>query len=127
GVSENIRVVSVIGRFLEHSRVYYFHNGGTPEVLIGSADLMRRNLDRRVEVVAPVEAHALRKTLYHDVLQLYLADTLQSWTLLPDGRYGRRTATEGAAPLDAQATLLARALADADPPAEAPPLPRTLY
>ncbi len=127
GVSENIRVVSVVGRFLEHSRVFYFHNGGSPDVLIGSADLMPRNLDHRVEVLTPVEAGGLRTAIYHDILQLYLADTLQSWALLPDGTYERRSAVDGAAPLDAQATLLARALGDVDAPAETPRLPRTLY
>ena len=61
GISENIRVISIVGRFLEHSRIYYFENGGDPEVYLGSADLMPRNLDRRVEVIFPVNDDALRQ------------------------------------------------------------------
>jgi polyphosphate kinase len=80
GVSEHIRVRSLIGRFLEHSRIYHFANDGKPEYLIGSADLMPRNLDRRVEAVAPVVDRRLQATLRH-VLDLCLEDTRQAWTL----------------------------------------------
>ncbi len=80
GLSENVRVVSVIGRFLEHSRVYMFENGGDPEYFIGSADIMKRNLDERIEVLAPVRSPELKRHL-GDVLDLLLADGRQGWTL----------------------------------------------
>ncbi len=80
GLSENVRVVSVVGRFLEHSRVYRFDNGGSPEVYIGSADIMKRNLDERVEVLAPVRAPDLRAQL-DALLEMLLADSRQGWTL----------------------------------------------
>lgn len=90
GLSENIRVVSVVGRFLEHSRVYYFGNGGSPDVLIGSADCMRRNLDRRIEVLVPVEDEALIQLLRKRALDPYLKDTVRSWVLDANGDYHRR-------------------------------------
>ncbi len=80
GLSENVRVVSVIGRFLEHSRVYYFENGGSPEYFIGSADVMKRNLDERIEVVAPVRSAEHRAQL-QELLELMLADERQGWRL----------------------------------------------
>ena len=89
GVSENIRVVSVVGRFLEHSRVYYFHNRGREEVYIGSADWMPRNLDRRVEAVTPIEDPELIKDL-QEILGIMLADNRQAWDLQPDGTYMQR-------------------------------------
>ncbi len=89
GVSENIRAVSVVGRFLEHSRVYYFHNGGRYQIYCGSADLMRRNLDRRVEVLFPVEDAALKKHLRDDILEPYLRDTVHAHRLQSDGAYVR--------------------------------------
>ena len=94
GTSENIRVVSVIGRFLEHSRIWCFHNDGAPEWLIGSADWMPRNLDRRVEVIVPVEdpAHHLR---LKRVLDVCLADNRQAWDLRPDGSYVQREPAAG--------------------------------
>lgn len=89
GMSENIRVRSVVGRFLEHSRVYWFHNADHPECFIGSADLMDRNLERRVEVLAPVES-AVQKAWLRDVLlQRYLDDVGRTRELLPDGTYRR--------------------------------------
>ena len=87
GWSENIRVRSVIGRFLEHSRLYYFGNGGNDEIYIGSADLMERNLDRRIEVVFPVEDPRLVAYLRDTVLPLYLSDIEDSWTLNRDGSW----------------------------------------
>lgn len=87
GWSENIRVRSVIGRFLEHSRVYYFGNGGNGELYLGSADLMERNLDRRIEVVFPVEDQRLIAYLRDTVIPLYLADFENSWTLGNDGAW----------------------------------------
>jgi polyphosphate kinase len=107
GLSEGIRVTSVVGRFLEHSRVFWFRNGGAEEVYLGSADLMPRNLDRRVEVLFPVTEPALVRHLRDDVLQTYLGDNLRSRLMLPDGSYRRLQPAEGEAPLDAQAALLA--------------------
>jgi polyphosphate kinase len=92
GMSENIRVLSVIGRFLEHSRVYYFANDGAPEFYLGSADWMPRNFDRRVEVVVPVEKPALHERL-SALLAMYLSDNRQAWELRSDGRWLQRTPT----------------------------------
>ena len=89
GVSENVRVISVVGRFLEHSRIYYFRNGGEEEYYIGSADLMQRNLEQRVEIVVPVEAPALRSEL-RTLLDLHLADERSAWDMQPDGGYVQR-------------------------------------
>ncbi len=89
GVSERIRVVSIIGRFLEHSRVFFVANGGVPEYYIGSADWMPRNLDRRVEVMVPIEDVRLHQQL-HSVLETCLADNRQAWELGGDGVYRRR-------------------------------------
>lgn len=104
-VSETIRVFSVIGRLLEHSRVYYFGNGGNPEVLIGSADWMTRNLDRRVEVVVPVEQPHLRQQLI-DYLDLLLLDNRQSWEMQNNGAYARRQSKPGEPEVSAQELLL---------------------
>lgn len=89
GVSDNIRVLSVIGRFLEHPRIFYFENGGAPRYYIGSADWMRRNLSNRVEAAVPIEDPRLQEQIYH-VLQTSLADRRQAWEMLPDGRYRQR-------------------------------------
>lgn len=89
GVSDNIRVISIVGRFLEHSRIFYFHNQGQEEIFIGSADWMTRNLDRRVEAVVPIEDPAIVKDL-QEILGIMLADNRQAWDLLPDGRYIQR-------------------------------------
>ena len=91
GVSENVRVISIVDRFLEHSRVFYFGNGGDPQVYIGSADWMDRNLSRRVEVVWPIEQPDLKQRLIKEVLALSLADNVKAWELLPDGTYRRVT------------------------------------
>jgi polyphosphate kinase len=90
GVSDNIRVCSVVGRFLEHSRIYAFQRDGDLAVLIGSADLMPRNLDTRVELIAPVRDEGLRGDLV-DTLDRCFADDTNSWELTPDGRWERRT------------------------------------
>jgi polyphosphate kinase len=87
GVSENITVTSVVGRFLEHPRIYYFRNGGDEEILLGSADLMPRNLGRRVEQLFPVEDPHLRDALRDHILGVHLKDNLQARRLLPDGSY----------------------------------------
>jgi polyphosphate kinase len=94
GLSENIQVVSIIGRFLEHSRIYYFFNGGNEKVLIGSADWMTRNLDRRVEAIVPVEDPDIAKDL-HEVLGIMLADNRQAWELQNNGSYIQRQAPAG--------------------------------
>ncbi len=94
GLSERIRVVSVIGRFLEHSRLYYFHNGGEEEYFIGSADWMPRNLERRVEVVVPILDRALHHRLA-SLMRVYLADNRQGWDLQPDGSYVQRIPAAG--------------------------------
>jgi polyphosphate kinase len=94
GISDNIRVMSLIGRFLEHSRVFYFHNGGEDQVYIGSADWMPRNLDRRVEAVVAVEQPDLLKDL-QEILAIMLADDRQSWDLQSDGRYVQRQSRPG--------------------------------
>ncbi len=88
GVSENIRVRSIVGRFLEHSRVFYFENGGTPELYCASADWMERNFFRRVEVAFPVRRDAHRTRILND-LETYLKDDTQSWELGRDGIYSK--------------------------------------
>jgi polyphosphate kinase len=90
GLSDQIRVVSIVGRFLEHSRVYYFTNGGEPEFYVGSADWMPRNFDRRVEAVVPIEKQALHERI-GALLQLYVADQRQGWDLRGDGKWIQRT------------------------------------
>jgi polyphosphate kinase len=89
GVSDNIRVISIIGRYLEHSRIFYFYNDGDERVYIGSADWMPRNLDRRVEAVTPIEDPELAKQL-KDLLDLMLSDNRQAWELQADGTYVQR-------------------------------------
>ncbi len=88
-ISENIRVISIIGRFLEHSRIFHFSNNGQDEVYIGSADWMPRNLDRRVEAVTPIEDPKISQTL-QDILEIMLADNRQAWELQSDGSYLQR-------------------------------------
>jgi len=87
GLSENIRVISVLGRFLEHSRIYYFHNHGEDIILMGSADLMPRNLNQRVEVLFPVEDREMVQHIREDVLEVYLKDNIKAWRMQSDGRY----------------------------------------
>jgi polyphosphate kinase len=108
GVSENIEVISVVGRFLEHSRVYYFRNNGDPEVYIGSADVMTRNLDHRVEVLFPLADNKLISRVYDDVLQRYLGDTVKARRMLPDGTYVRRKPADGKRPSNTQEALIAK-------------------
>jgi polyphosphate kinase len=91
--SENVRVVSIVGRFLEHGRIYYFRNGGDEEYLIGSADAMTRNLESRVEVVVPVEDKKLRKEL-RSLLDCQLKPNRCQWEMHSDGNYIRSTAAE---------------------------------
>ncbi|NEP12997.1 MAG: RNA degradosome polyphosphate kinase [Symploca sp. SIO2C1] len=105
GVSENIRVISIVGRFLEHSRIYYFHNKGEEEVYFGSADWMPRNLDRRVEAVVPLEDPVVIKDL-QEILGVMLADNRQAWDLQTDGQYIQREPTEDTQEQNAQKLLM---------------------
>ncbi len=89
GVSDNITVQSIVGRFLEHARIYYFRNGGAEEYFIGSADCMKRNLEHRVEVVTPVESERLRKRL-REILEIQFGDRRSAWDMKPDGEYVQR-------------------------------------
>jgi polyphosphate kinase len=106
--SENIRVFSLVGRFLEHSRIYQFGHGKDTEIYLGSADLMERNLDRRVEVVFPVEDAAWAAEIRDDIMGAYLRDTVNTWELDADGTYRRRLPAPGEAPFDAQAWFVAQ-------------------
>ena len=108
GISDNIRVVSIVGRFLEHSRIFYFHNHGNEEVFIGSADWMTRNLDRRVEAVVPIDDAAIAKDL-QEILGILLADNRQAWDLQPDGRYIQRSPAVGISEQSSQQILMAMA------------------
>jgi len=123
GLSENIRLISVIGRFLEHSRIFYFRNGSEREVdgrfFIGSADWMYRNLNRRVEAVAPVEDYTCRKRLWQ-VIDVLLNDRRQAWEMQPDGTYVQRKPTDSKTRIGPHATLMnvARGAAVVDPHAE---------
>ena len=108
GASENIRVRSVVGRFLEHSRVFYFENAGDPTVLVGSADLMRRNLDRRVEILFPVQDAGLIERLKADALDIYFEDNVHARDMQPDGAYLRAHPAEGEERVDAQEILIER-------------------
>jgi polyphosphate kinase len=87
GVSDRIRVCSIVGRILEHSRIYYFLNNGSEEIYTGSADWMPRNLYERVEVLAPIRDPLLRDRVRHEILQVYLADTAKARFLQRDGSY----------------------------------------
>jgi polyphosphate kinase len=104
-LSERIRVISIVGRFLEHSRLWYFENGGTPEYYIGSADWMPRNLDRRVEAVIPVEDPGLHKRLW-TLLNTCLNDNRQAWEQRSDGQWTQR-APDGQAERATHKLLLA--------------------
>ncbi len=107
GVSETIQVRSIVGRFLEHTRVYYFENDGKPEVFCASADWMERNLFHRVEAAFPIENKRLKQRVIDD-LHAYLKDNTQAWVLQSDGTYRRLTPAEGEAPFSAQRSLLER-------------------
>ena len=105
GVSERIRVTSIVDKFLEHSRIFYFENAGRPEVLLGSADWMPRNFLRRIETVFPIEDPALQARIVNDILPLVLGDTVKARELLPDGTYRRRQPADGEAPVRSQVAL----------------------
>jgi polyphosphate kinase len=105
GLSENIQVRSIIGRFLEHTRIYYFKNDEEPEVWAASADLMKRNLLRRVEACFPIQPKQLRQQVIDD-LHVYLVDNVQAWQLAADGRYQRIEKESETETMCAQSTLL---------------------
>jgi polyphosphate kinase len=132
GVSDNIRVVSIVDRYLEHSRIFYFGNGGDPQVYVGSADWMDRNLSRRVEVVWPVEQADLKQRLIQEISAVSLADNVKARELLADGSHRRVTAPPGQPRLRSQERFmelaaqnnLARRLIDMPAPAAPLPEPR---
>ena len=125
GVSDNIRVISVVDRFLEHSRIFYFENGGAPEVYVGSADWMDRNLSRRVEVVFPIEQPDLKQRVI-DLLRLTLADTAKARELLPEGVYRRVVPSEGQPALRSQTRFLEQASEPPPPPPTALAAPKPI-
>ena len=108
GVSENIEVISIIGRFLEHSRIYYFHNGGDEEVYLGSADLMQRNLDHRVEILFPLADDKLVARVRDELLKGYLSDTANARRMLSDGAYVRKKPANGKAAVNCQESWIPR-------------------
>jgi polyphosphate kinase len=114
GVSETIRVRSLVGRFLEHSRIYYFRNGGDEEILSGSADMMQRNLDHRVETLFPIEDLVLREAILERLLKSELADTVNARELLSDGHYVRVQPAPGEPPFDCQKWFISHSLLGSD-------------
>jgi polyphosphate kinase len=102
GVSENIRVRAIVDRFLEHSRVLEVHNGGNPEIYVGSADWMPRNFHRRIELMFPIVDPALKQRIHDELLTLQLADNTKAWQLTPEGTYERVARSEKDAPLRSQ-------------------------
>ena len=108
GLSENITVCSIVGNFLEHSRIFYFENDGEPQIFMGSADWMPRNLDRRVEILFPVEDEKLKARICH-ILEVQLADNVKAQYLRPDGTYAKRN-RRGKEPICAQDTFCAEAV-----------------
>jgi len=104
GVSENIRVRSILGRFLEHSRIYYFWNGGQEDILVGSADWMTRNLSKRVEVLFPMQNRRLVKRL-REILEIYRTDNVSAREMQSDGSYVRCRPPDSARAVEAQCVL----------------------
>jgi polyphosphate kinase len=124
GVSETIRVISIVDRFLEHSRIFFFGNGGDPQVYIGSADWMDRNLSRRVEIIFPIEVPDLKHRLIHEMLATSLADNVKARELMPDGSYRRIHAKDGMPAVRSQQRFLEMAAQNATRRlAEIPPAP----
>jgi polyphosphate kinase len=108
-ISEHIRVTSVVGRFLEHTRIYYFANGGQPEIYMGSADLMPRNLDRRVETIYPIEDDEIKARVVGEILAIQMADNVKARELQPDGTYVRLKPKDGDVSLNSQAWFMEQA------------------
>jgi len=115
GISENIRVRSIVGRFLEHSRIFYFGNGGAPKVFVGSADWMPRNFFRRVEIVFPIEDPALRDRVVNQILATQLVDSAKAWLLNSDGTYHRPAALKESDRRSSQTEFMALALGESSP------------
>jgi polyphosphate kinase len=109
GQSETVRVISIIGRFLEHARIFYFANAGSPEYFFGSADWMSRNLDYRVEAITPVEEPRLQEEL-KAILDIQIGDNVKAWDMQSDGTYVKRHPAPGEAPRHSQEILMQRAL-----------------
>ncbi len=109
GLSDNIRVISIIGRFLEHSRVFWFHNNGQDEFYMGSGDWMSRNLSHRVEAAVPIESPVLQSKI-REILEILLADNQQAWELQPDGRWVQRKPVAGQEPRPAQNRMMELAM-----------------
>ena len=106
GLSDNIRVTSIVGRFLEHPRVFYFHNGGEEDLFLGSADLMTRNLDRRVETLFPIESADLKKRIMYGIIAVHLRDNVNASYLNALGEYVRQVPQEGEEEMDSQQWML---------------------
>ncbi len=106
GVSDNISVVSIVGRFLEHARIYYFQNGGQNEILVGSSDLMFRNLNERIEVIFAVPDPEIRREIFEHILRIHLQDNVKSRKLLTDGTYERVTPKKNQEIINSQSWLL---------------------
>jgi len=115
GVSDRIRVRSIVGRFLEHSRIFYFENGGAPDIYLGSADWMPRNLYERVEVLFPIRDHLLRARIQEEIIPAYLADNCKARILQRDGEYVRPRVETRAPLFNAQEFLIKVAEGIADP------------
>jgi len=109
GISENIRVYSIIGRFLEHSRIFVFGDGDHPDIYLSSADWMQRNFFSRIEIMIPVKEPALRARIQDDLLKSSLADTANSWELKGDGSWKRRVPSAGQA-FDSQGHFIQEAM-----------------
>ena len=120
GLSETIRVRSIVGRFLEHSRIFYFGNGGSEELFLGSADLMQRNLDGRVETLFPIEDPVLRAALRENLLKRMLADTVNARELRADGSYERVLPDPGEPPFDSQSWFITHPLLGTEEPLTPP-------
>lgn len=114
GISENIRVLSVVGRYLEHSRIYYFHNAGKEEIYLGSADLMPRNINGRVEVLFPVQEPALIRHLRENVLAEYLEDNVKARRMCPDGSYVKPSRAPEEKPKNVQLRLIQKHLGEGE-------------
>jgi polyphosphate kinase len=123
GISENIEVISVVGRFLEHSRVYYFRNNGEEQLWIGSADLMPRNIDHRVEVLVPIRDPNMIRHIHDDVLAVYLSDNVKARRMLSSGAFQRRRG-DARNKLAAQDLLIQVRRASSDPERQARPKPK---
>jgi polyphosphate kinase len=106
GISDNISVTSIVSRFLEHPRIYYFRNGGDEEILLGSADLMPRNLYRRVETLFPIEDEGVKKAIRDEILNIHLRDNVKARRLLADGNYERVNKADGEEDLNSQEWMI---------------------